>query len=974
MPGRTHEQTFNVALGEVIKKVMVHKQHYSRAVFVEKTGILRNSHKRIDILIEDENQNPVAIETAFDGVGANKDAHSRVEDQLITRERGGLILTSIAVRIPPKYQKMDSEDIKKTLLKERQLFYALYQNYKNNIRRWPDSGFLEGGVFDLFNLVATSAIPKEYTENVAEEVADYVKQAACVLFSLPEKRQEALLIEKQTLLQSLETIALLWLDACFVQYQLGKQPELESEIAPLPIPNKVNPSELVADWKQILKRNWRSIFEPAMEALEKAYQFDEKIAKEAIIPLIKAVRRMDNEHLGLHINIGAELFPKLSHDRKTAAAFYTQVSTAELLARLTIREKDKKASDWASVDFFEKHFLADLACGTGTLLRAGYRRIEQLYKKYAETVEFKEMHRKGMESGLIGIDISPLAAHLATSSLAVIGYGEPYGETRIGWVNVGGEKGETGSIEFLDKGQLYDLYYDMGSRRASGTKEQASSKHSISVVDRKIDWVLMNPPYSRTRGGQSVFDLTGLDESSRKRCQTRWQELTKKRKLHQGEYVDRRAGLAATFLLLAKRKVKPGGRIGFVLPLTAAFADVWKGTRRMLQQHFEDITAIAVVSGEASGDASLSADTGMEEMLLVATRREGLATSKSTPVHCVTLYSAFPRVGEATEIARAIERSLDDLEDTRPIKIGEQEIGHIALFRGELDAPWSLLGANYSELALTAQALCEGKLSHLIDKPISINIEMETIQDIFDVGPTHHLIGHLQGNTEIGGFELHEITNKTDAIGRDRSLWAADSEKQKCLIVQPTHKGIAHQKASNEKREKMRKKQSSLFYARNMGWASQAVLAATTKRSVHGGRAWAALIHKEVNVRKIFALWVNSTFGLVIHWTQGQRTQPGRSTTQIGALKKMPCPRFDLLPNDTLIKAANVFDELADKELLPACQAHADDTRKAIDQSIIEILQLGPEANNFVSDLRRLWCKEPSVHGNNQTALDMLPE
>ena len=975
MPGKTHEQTFNVALGEVLKKVIRHWQNYERAVRVEETGALlgKDVHKRIDILVEHESHNPIAIETAFDGPGADKDARARIQARTQIKDRSE-ILTSIAVKIPKIYQAMDSEGIRDSLSNEGILFYALHQRCREDIRRWPSSGFLQGGVYDLANFSFATTIPKEYTEIVAEEVASHVKQSASALSDLPTKRKQSLsnLIGHQTLLQNLETIALLWLNACFVQYQLGRQ-EI-SEIPPLPNVNEIDPSKLIANWKKILDRNWHSIFEPAVIALEEVSRFDERIANKAIALLIEAVRYMDREHLGLHINIGAELFPKINQDRKTAAAFYTQPAAAELLARLTIREKDLSASDWASENLFEKHFLADLACGTGTLLRAGYRRIEHLYKKYAEedNITLENMHRKGMESGLIGIDISPLAAHLATSSLAVIGYGEPYGETRIGWVDVGGIEGKTGAVEYLNDSQIYNLLYDIGSGKSSGTKKQTSPQHSIAVVDSKIDWVLMNPPYSRTRGGQSVFDLTGANEQERKKCQDRWGEFIRKDRLDMGEYVNRKAGMAATFLLLAKRKVKPKGRIGFVLPLTAAFASTWAPTRNMLRQHFEDLTAIAVVSGQTPARNSMSADTGMEEMLLVATRKKGLPSSKPAPVHCVTLSSAFSRVGEATEIARAIESSLDKLKDTRPIKIGNEEIGYVTLFQGELEDPWNPLGANHSELASAAQALCQGELSYLIDKPISINIDMGTIESLFDVGPTHHLIGHPQGGDSIGAFEFHEIQNNADAIGQDRSLWKADSQAQKSLIIQPTHKGITHLQSSSEKRANVRKKQSCLFYARNMRWTSQALLVAMTERLVHGGSTWTALLHEENNVQKMFALWANSTFGLVIHWTQGQRTQVGRARTQIEALKKIPCPRFDSLADDVLAEAADIFDDLRNKELMPACQAHVDNTRKTIDEKIIQLLELEPKANNFVSDLRKLWCQEPSVHGKNKTALGKL--
>ena len=155
----------------------------------------------------------------------------------------------------------------------------------------------------------------------------------------------------------------------------------------------------------------------------------------------------------------------------------------------------------------------------------------------------------------------------------------------------------------------------------------------------------MNPPYSRTRGGQSAFDIAGLSDRDRAACQKRWRELVK------NEPVNNQAGMAASFLALARQKVKPGGRIGFVLPLTAAFADAWSRTRQMIEEDFEDIVAVA------SSEGSLSADTGMQEMLLAATRRQEKSRAPS-PIRCVTLRSIPSRLGEAGEMARAIRQAV----------------------------------------------------------------------------------------------------------------------------------------------------------------------------------------------------------------------------------------------------------------------------------------------------------------------------
>jgi len=140
-----------------------------------------------------------------------------------------------------------------------------------------------------------------------------------------------------------------------------------------------------------------------------------------------------------------------------------------------------------------------------------------------------------------------------------------------------------------------------------------------------------------------------------------------------------------------------------------------------------------------------------------------------------------------------------------------------------------------------------------------------------------------------------------------------------------------------------------------------------------GGRAWASLQHEDEHLCKCFALWANSTLGFLIHWTQGQRTQSGRSTAQMKALSNIPCPQLDLIPAHKLKHASMVFDELSKEKFRPACQAHTDPVRKKIDHVVAEMLGIdsNPTAE-MVRTLRWLWCNEPSVHGQNRKAVALL--
>jgi len=818
-------------------------------------------------------------------------------------------------------------------------------------------------------LILSSSLPKEEIERVADAVAHLIEEATDILEGLSDTTQLEIAkrVNQRSSLKGLRTTMVLWLNSLLTQQRLHEQnvPDIPSLVFSQTGP--LNHVELIRVWENIQNENWRSIFDPAITILSLAGNSAPLMTGKALQKLVEAVCQIEMADLGLHINVGAELFPKLSEDRKEAAAFYTQGATAELLATLTIQPEDIPYGEWRG-NPFSTRVIADLACGTGTLLRAGYRRVLAIHETHGGTKDtILELHRSAMVKGLSGTDVSPIAAHLTSASLAAIGQGEPYHKTQIGWVKVGEEQGLAGSLEFLGEPSLRDLFSSEMAGRSFGTED--NSETVIDIADESVDWVLMNPPYSRTRKGQSAFDIAGLTESERKSCQKRWGKLIR------NEPADKRAGMAASFLTLGRKKVKKGGRIGFVLPLTSAFADSWGKTRIMIEQQFDDITALVVSPGQALGKDALSADTDMEEMLLIGTRRDMQASGlkKQFPVTCVTLNSPVTRLGEAGEIAKAISLAKNRLKFPEvcyyPIQIGDTEIGGVSVFdSGGSGEPWGIVAAEHFEFATTAMNLKKGVMNFQ-DTFIELPISMTSIEQLFEVGPTHDLIGHVQGGDGRGAFEFFPLNGPNDSLGSDRALWSAMSKVQDSLVVLPTHKGFP---LPGGNVEDMRRQQGNLFYARNIRWTSQCLLSAITQNKAMGGSSWTSLKHPDSRIEKTYCLWSNSILGMIIHWTIGQRTHTGRSRTQINALKKIPCPDFNFLGEKELNFVEMKFDEISQKKLLPACQIHVDEVRKEIDSVIGEIFNFTPEVQKMMKQLRILWCNEPSVHGMNKKAQSLL--
>jgi len=923
---KQHETGFNNMFGRSLIKSNPNWNETN--VLIENTNTLKSSKaKRVDILIVDSVMPPVAIETSYTKGDADKDARGRIGEQYAKTMDS--IHTAISIEIDEKYRKFIN------LSKNDVFKYAVHQISNKQIRRFPENGFLEGTYNDVARIVASTAVPKEELEKVAKEVGSLVIAAAEKLSKISNNKLVKIrkTLYQRSNLTGRRTTAVLWLNALFVQKML-----YDGERIP---ETTKNPDKCVNAWNKIYKINWKAIFKPAIDILDELKDTNPLEVHESLGLLLEAVNIIQIAKLGKEINIGAELFPILASDRKNSAAYYTQPHTAELLTALTINEKILDSIKHEN-EVFENFCVGDLACGTGTLLRFAYKRILMHYGHNKDIQSLNEFHKSAMEKVLFGVDVSPIASHLAAASLA-INSKMPYTKTNIGWVSVGNEN-LTGSIEYINQDAVTNLFLE-GFGVSSGEHESVN-ENSVVIKHGSMSVVLANPPYSRTRKGLSAFDIAGLSEKERNSCQKRWAKLI------EGEDCVKTAGMAATFLCIANKKIMRGGRIGFVLPRSAAHEDAWEKTRNMLEREFEDILAVVVRTGQARGKTALSADTKFEEMLLVATKKKDDDRTCS-PIRCVTLKEPAMRIGEAAEIAKAITNG----KNNGTIHIGDEEIGVSFLYETNSGMPWSVLGVEHDGLAFITDSLIKcGELCRLSGDKAK-TIPMTTVGNLFKVGPTHDLIGHLKGGDQRGAFEFQKITRQRDLIGKHRALWQANHKIQNTLVVTPTHKGHIY---TSDKAKNMWEKAGTLFYARGMQWTSQTITAATTEQKVMGGTAWTALLHNDQCVKKAFAMWSNSIYGMIMYWACGGRTQLGRSRLQVKAISKVKCPDFNSIAKNKLEYAAHEFDKMSDVKLLAACKSNKDEARLKINEIVTKMLGVRDYEHYKLTEL---WCSESSVRG-----------
>ena len=157
-------------------------------ILIERTGNLRESASLTpDILVVHRSIPPVAIETSALRGDADRDAQGRLGTHYVGNGRE--IRTAIAVDLRPEDLELSR------IAADHTIRYALHQH----THRFPPDGFITGDVHDLARLVATTAVPKEEMEKVADAVASDIVAAANILE--PAVKQQDLLEIWRTLYQ-----------------------------------------------------------------------------------------------------------------------------------------------------------------------------------------------------------------------------------------------------------------------------------------------------------------------------------------------------------------------------------------------------------------------------------------------------------------------------------------------------------------------------------------------------------------------------------------------------------------------------------------------------------------------------------------------------------------------------------------------------------------------------------------------------
>jgi hypothetical protein len=980
----TSEHTINDALAGVLAETRS-LWRVKGVVRAENIQILKGNAKHPDILVAESNVSPVVLETeVLPAVTVEADAYQRLGQKVL--QSGRPILSSVAVRMPAILRYYSGQDLKdKVTTAEYEM--ALYSGKNpSNYLRWPKVGWLKGNIADLSVLIQSASIPHAVIEKAADRLVSGVSEAAALLNEVAHEHPAAIQAicqqlrqqeDEQTLRMAMTIVA----NALVFHESLAKGPGDLANVHSLDElrtqPGGLTKSSLIQEWQLILKVNYWPIFDIARRIVELIPADNVGLLMETLVST--ASELTENRLMRSHDLTGV-VFQRLIADRKFLAAFYTHPASAALLVGLAlVPEKTPADGAWSDVKAVASLHVADFACGTGTLLSTAYRRISQLHEIAGGDAE--KIHADMMAHAFVGCDVLPAAAHLTASMLASAHPTVTYKGSGILTVDYGPRAGggvALGSLDLLDPQRAFSIV----AVTAKAMEAMGESECEVweTLPHESFDLVLMNPPFTRdtSHEGKNIgisnpmFAAFGAPANVQKEMAKTTERLLKNTSAHGN------AGEASAFLVLADRKIKEGGTLGLVMPLSLLSGDAWEASRQLLRRSYSNLIFVTI-AGARHNELSFSADTGMGECLVIGRKhaseekRAIFVTLKSRP------NSSIVGANIAEQIRLAKSRGLRRLEDGpvggTPIRFGEDIVGFALEAPVPEEAPFYINRIWDLSLAQVAYQLSTNGLVWLpgMLKGSALPVPIVKLSSIGKIGPYPMDINANASDGSIRGPFVIEKLKEGNAPTYP-VLWAHEADRERSMEFEAESEGAIRQGKNIEEEERIRGKADRIWGTashchanRDFQFNAQSTAMQFTNRKTIGGRAWPSIKLTNTDEEKALVLWSNSSLGLLLYWWHASKQQAGRGSIPITALESLSILDVTKLSPEALSRAIAIFDEMKKLDLKPVNEAMRDPLRIKIDRRFTtEVLGLDPglaEPDGPLDKLREKLALEPSVAG-----------
>ena len=479
----------------------------------------------------------------------------------------------------------------------------------------------------------------------------------------------------------------------------------------------------------------------------------------------------------------------------------------------------------------------------------------------------------------------------------------------------------------------------------------------------------MNPPFTRATNHEGdhadvvnpAVAAFGSTEADQKEMGDQINALGK------GTCYHGNAGIASAFAALANKKLKPGGVLALVLPLSAAAGLSWAGFRGMLVQGYAGLTVLSIAAAD-NDEISFSADTGMGECLVIAhkVKETGEKTQRADFVSLGRRAQGFAHASSLV-MALAGPATVRQIEDGpyggTPVMVGDEQAGERMTAPCHADdAAWGAVRLSDLSLAQTAYSLSRSQL-WLAGTSAAIKMNLTRLDAVGNLGLVDR---DINGPLPRGPF----TKAAPSATATYPSLWNHDAKKETKLVCEPDSQLRVRQGMEHKAGEAWATASRS-HVSRGFRFNSQALSATVTAQPSMGGRAWPNVSFPDYRFDYAFVTWGNSTLGLLCYWWHSSRQVAGRGDMTIRAAESLPVLEFRALSDDQLATAEDIFNDFRQRELKPAYLADADPNRAALDRRVVcDLLGMDESVYEGVRRLSAKWCAEPSVHGGKARPKD----
>ncbi len=681
---RQSEPSANNALADLLSGMM-----YGCDILSESTQtIAGKSGLRPDIIVNAHDRAPVVIEAEYlPAHTVEQEARSRLGLKLA--DGGETIEAAVALAYPEHVA--DSEDLRAAISNAKLSYFVItleeevqQDGSRRQVKnRFPESGWLQGSVVDLADLLRLVSVSPSAVNAASNALEQGIDRAVGVLDDMAESHpmdiaEIAGLLGMSDVPQTRRMACAVIANALVFHDRIaGMHPQIKRLNLLWRSPAD-NPQRRVADtWGEILDINYWPIFAVARDIVNRLPPYE---AGRILDTLRTTAQRINSTGAGFAHDLTGRIFQRLISDRKYLATFYTLPASAALLARLAVAKL--QGIDWSDSDAIAKLKVGDFACGTGALLSAVYEQIATKHEQAGGNPA--ALHKTLMEDVLYGCDVMPSAIHITSSTLSGIQPNEGYGSSRLYTMPYGRQSDGSvaiGSLELLQSSSVMTLFnMSNPALRTGSAGEETAARVIAEIPDNAFDIVIMNPPFTRATNHEGAHaNVVNPAFAAFNASKTDMDAMGKRmRDLGKGSCYDGKAGLASAFTALAHRKLKSGGVLAFVLPLSVASGISWQKFRQSLATEYTDLDVISIAAN--GKDMSFSADTGIAECLIIARKLHRNETASGN-IHFTSLNHRPSGFAQASEISKEIINAADvrNIEDGpyggTPILVGTEQIG-----------------------------------------------------------------------------------------------------------------------------------------------------------------------------------------------------------------------------------------------------------------------------------------------------------